>query len=136
MIGTTAQGERASGPAAVPSGEDAAHAAAIRASVEDVAASLQELLGQKLTAVIAGVTDARAVGEWARGERAPHPKAEERLRHAYQIAEVLVHVESAQTVRAWFIGMNPELDDHPPALVIADAPARVMQAARAFLAHG
>ena len=40
-----------------------AHAGSVRAEIAEIAASLQELLGQKLTAVIAGVTDARAVGD-------------------------------------------------------------------------
>jgi hypothetical protein len=39
-------------------------------------------------------------------------------------------------VVGWFIGVNPELDDRPPALEIADRPAAVMQAARAFLVNG
>ena len=113
-----------------------AHAGSVRAGIDEVAASLQEMLGQKLTAVVAGVTDARAVGDWARGVRRPHPKAEARLRHAHQIANLLAQVETPQTVRAWFIGMNPELDDHPPALAIAEEPTRVLQVARAFLNHG
>ncbi|MGH2560018.1 MAG: XRE family transcriptional regulator [Thermomicrobiales bacterium] len=104
--------------------------------ISTIAGTLQDLLGQKLMAVIAGVSDARAVGEWARGTRMPHPKAEERLRNAYQVAKLLEASESPETVRAWFIGMNPELGDHPPALVIAEEPVRVLQAARAFLAHG
>ena len=114
----------------------AAHALAVRGPVAEIAAALQTLLGQKLTAVIAGVSDAEAVGDWARGARRPHPKAEERLRHAFQVAQLLAAVESRETVRAWFIGMNPDLEDHPPALVIASEPMRVLQAARSFLANG
>lgn len=131
----TTKRRRSSADIEPPATEDA-HAASTRGAVADVAASLQELLGQKLTAVIAGVADASAVGNWARGDRRPHPKAEERLRDAFRVATVLAKTESTQTVRAWFIGMNPELDDHPPALVIADDPTRVMRAARAFVAHG
>jgi hypothetical protein len=116
--------------------QSAGHARAVRSGIAEVAASLQDLLGQRLTAVIAGVADARAVGDWARGQRTPHPKAADRLRHAYQVAALLAEDESPETVRAWFVGMNPDLDDHPPALVIAEEPTRVMQAARAFLAHG
>lgn len=93
--------------------DEAVHARLVRARVGEIAAALQGLLGQKLTAVIAGVADAQAVGDWARGTRRPHPKAEERPRHAYQVAELLAREESRETVRAWFIGMNPELDDHP-----------------------
>jgi hypothetical protein len=60
----------------------------------------------------------------------------ERLRSAYEIAWLLRQVESPETVVGWFIGVNPELDDRPPALEIADRPAAVMQAARAFLVNG
>ena len=101
-----------------------------------VAAYLQEVLGQRLTAVIAGVTDAKAVGKWAKGGRKPQGDVERRLRNAYQVAQIVVQTESPETVRAWFIGMNPELDDQPPALVIADDPLRVLQAARIFVANG
>jgi hypothetical protein len=55
------------------------HTAAMRASVPKIAGELEELLGQRLTAVIAGVSDAKAVARWARGERAPRPDAEQRL---------------------------------------------------------
>jgi hypothetical protein len=101
-----------------------------------MASHLQELFGQKLTAVMTGTRDPKAVGEWARGERSPHRQVEERLRHAYHVALYLGEMESAETVRAWFMGMNPHLDDHAPALVIREDPRRVMQAARAFLASG
>lgn len=107
----------------------------VGATVAGVAKALQDLLGQKLTAVIAGVADARAVGEWARGERRPNPKTENRLRDAYHVVTMLAGTESKQTIRMWFVGMNPELDDHPPALVIAEDPTRVMRAARKFVAH-
>jgi hypothetical protein len=39
-------------------------------------------------------------------------------------------------VRAWFMGMNPELDDQAPARVLRREPERVLQAARQFLAGG
>ena len=113
-----------------------AHARAVRASVPEIAAYLQELFGQKLTALIAGSRDAKAVGKWARGERLPHPDVEERLRAAYQVATLLLQAESPAAVRAWFLGMNPQLDDRAPALVIGEQPAAVMQAARAFLVGG
>ncbi len=87
-------------------------------------------------AVIAGVSDAKAVGKWARGERSPHPETEHRLRHAFHITQLLLQQESAETVRAWFIGMNPDLDDQAPALLLAEDPHAVLLAARNFLANG
>ena len=114
----------------------AAYERAMRAPICEIATYLQDLFGQKLTAVIAGVHDPKAVGKWARGERRPHPDAAQRLRAAFQVAEFLMQAESRQTVRAWFMGMNPQLDDRAPALVIGEEPMQVMQAARAFLAGG
>jgi len=116
--------------------EQAVHGQAARASTAQVAAYLQDVLGQRLSAVVAGVSDAKAVGKWARGQRLPHHGAELRLRHAFQIVQLLIQVESAETVRAWFVGMNPDLEDEAPALVLGKDPARALQAARAFLAQG
>jgi len=116
-----------------------AHQRAVRASVGEAAAFLQELVGQKLTAVVAGVGDSKAVGKWARGERAPRGEAERRLREAFQVATLLALAESPATARAWFVGMNPYLDDRAPAFVFAEdteGGARALRAARAFLANG
>ena len=113
--------------------ERAAHARAARLATAVIAEYLQGVLGQRLTAVIAGVSDAKAVGQWAKGGRTPHPEAERRLRDAYQVTQLLMQREAADTVRTWFRGMNPHLDDEAPALALATEPARVLQAARAFL---
>lgn len=116
--------------------EQKSHARAMRGSISLIAKELQAALGQRLTAVIAGTNDGRAVGQWSRGERQPHPETERRLRYAYQIVELLRQHESDTTIKAWFMGMNPDLDDRAPALVLAADPQRVLQAARSFLFHG
>src|SRR5881398_2614116 len=113
-----------------------AHTRAMRASVPEIATSLQEVLGQRLTAVVAGVNDAKAVGQWARGTRAPHPDAERRLRDAYQVVDLLLAHDRPETIRTWFGGMNPHLGDRAPALLIDTEPEHVLQAARAFVANG
>lgn len=106
-------------------------------SIADVAGYLQEVLGQKLVAHMAGVQDHKAVGQWAAGNRKPRPDSEQRLRAAYQIFHMLQEEESPHTVRAWFIGLNPQLDDRSPATLIADDNVRdVLVAAKAFLAGG
>src|SRR5512142_1541237 len=110
--------------------EQAVYGQAARTPIAQVAAYLQDVLGQRLTAVIAETRDAKAVGKWARGQRAPQPDAELRLRHAFQIVQLLVQSESAETVRAWFVGMNPDLEDEAPAVVLGKDPVRVLQAAR------
>ena len=114
--------------------EQAVHGLATRMDLPQLIRSLQDVLGQRLVAVVAGVSDAKAVGKWAKGERSPHPDTERRLRDAFQDAQLLLQRESADTVRAWFIGMNPGLDDRAPALVLAEQPQEVLQAAHSFLA--
>ena len=119
--------------------DEQAHERTVRASVAEMAAFLQGLVGQQLTAVVVGIGDPKAVGKWARGERAPRGEAERRLRAAFQVATLLTLAESAPTARAWLMGMNPLLGDRAPATVFAEdaeGGARVMRAARAFLAHG
>lgn len=116
--------------------EQAAHSLATRLDMPALVRSLQEVLGQRMVAVIAGVSDVKAVGKWARGERTPHPETAQRLRVAFQVVQILLQQESAETIRMWFGGMNPDLDDRAPALVLAENPQHVLQAARAFLAYG
>src|SRR5438105_15753639 len=97
-----------------------AHTRAMRASVPEIATRLQEVLGQRLTAVVAGVNDAEAVGQWARGLRAPHPDAERRLRDAYQVVGLLLEYDAPETFRAWFGGVNPQLGHLAPAVLLAN----------------
>jgi hypothetical protein len=116
-----------------------AHEQRVRASTADVAAYVQGLLGQKWTAYLAGVADPKAVGKWARGVRKPQPESERKLRDAYQIALLIAQVDDEETARAWFAGMNPMLDHHAPAWVIANDPDggdRAMHAALAFISYG
>ena len=105
---------------------------AARVPTDQVARELQEVLGQKLTAFIAGAKDPKATGKWAQG-RQPHPDTELRLRAAHQVLEVLLESDSAQTARVWFIGMNPHLGDDSPAEAIRDGHFKdAMAAARTF----
>jgi hypothetical protein len=90
----------------------------------------------RLVAVIAGVSDVKAVGKWARGMRSSHPDTERTLRAAFHVTQLLLQQESAPTVRAWMMGMNPELENQAPALLLADHPQEVLRATRNFLAHG
>ncbi|MGI8971710.1 MAG: XRE family transcriptional regulator [Dehalococcoidia bacterium] len=116
--------------------ERIAYQQATRTAVPEIASSLQELFGQKLVALIVGIENPKAVGEWGRPVRKPHPETERRLREAYHITSLLGQVESAAAIRAWFVGMNPDLDDRTPALVLQEDPAQVLRAARSFLTGG
>lgn len=114
-----------------------AHRSAVESSIAQVAGYLQEVLGRKLVATLAGVNDPKAVGRWAEGERAPRHAAEERLRTAYQVFRLLLSEESQYTVRAWFIGLNPQLNDESPVAAIREGRFQeVWVAAKAFVAGG
>jgi hypothetical protein len=114
------------------------HRSTVEATIADVAAFLQDAMGQRLVAFIVGVEDPKTVGRWARGDRTPRdPTHERRLRAAHQIFQLLLTEESPYTVRAWFVGLNPQLDDESPAVALSEGRERdVLVAARAFLAGG
>lgn len=114
-----------------------AHQKAVAFEIKDIAAYLQETLGQKLVAYMAGVSDPKRVGRWAQGSQAPRPDAERRLRAAFQTFHLLLAHDSVHVVRAWFIGMNPQLDDDSPAEAIRDGRLKeVLSAAKAFVSGG
>ena len=116
-----------------------AHDKAVRTSTAEIARYFQELVGQRLTAYMTGVSDPKAVGKWASGQRDPRGESERRLRDAYQIAMLIASCDSDSTVRAWLVGMNPLLGDCAPATMLAereDGAARALAAAKAFLANG
>jgi len=114
-----------------------AHRQTTETSIEQITAFLEEVLGRKLVATLAGVADPKAVGRWTAGERSPRAAAEERLRVAYQVFRLLLTEESKHTIRAWFIGLNPQLNDESPIMVIrAGRFQEVMVAAKAYVSGG
>lgn len=114
-----------------------AHEMTVTAGIDGIAAYLQEALGQKLVAYMAGVGDSKGVGLWARGSQHPRAEAEARLRAAYQIYHLLLSGDSPHAVRAWFIGMNPQLDDDSPAQALHEGKLKeALAAARSFITGG
>jgi hypothetical protein len=117
----------------------AAHDRAYRLPLDAVVAELRDVLGARLVAYVAGVTETRAVREWAEGVRAPRSPVPERLRLALQVTEMLHGRDSAGVVQAWFQGLNPRLEDRSPARVLREGDLeevgpRILAAARAFAA--
>lgn len=115
----------------------AAHQKAVEFKVADIARFLQENLGQKLVAHIARVSDPKAVGDWANGVRSPRAESEQRLRTAFHVFHLLQNDESPHTVRAWLVGVNPQLDDETPVDAIREGRQKdVVVAAKAYIAGG
>ncbi|WP_104118957.1 hypothetical protein [Arthrobacter sp. B1805] len=102
---------------------------------------LNDNLGPALTQLIAG-KDRQTVTRWMASKQLPKSlDVERRIRAAYQIFMFLAHdpqaPQSPHTVRAWFMGMNGQLDDMSPAEAIAENRTReAMAAARAYRAGG
>jgi hypothetical protein len=106
-------------------------------SVAQMAAFLQDALGQRLVAYMTGLKDAKQVSRWSSGANAPRPETEKRLRAAMQVFGLLQEVESPHVIRAWFVGINPQLEDRAPVDAIREGEFRdVLAAARAFRSGG
>lgn len=114
-----------------------AHAAAVSSETVEVVEQLQGVLGQALVAVLVN-KDARTVSRWT-SSHPTHPsmKDDRLLRDALQVQRLLLAGDRPEVVRAWFMGMNPQLDDLSPVEALAEGRARdVMAAARAFVNAG
>jgi plasmid stabilization system protein ParE len=105
-------------------------------SIREIAGYLQEAVGQRVAAAIAGLVDAKQIGRYAREDGPqPHGATERRLREGYKVVRMLVDVYDAKTARAWLFGINTRLDDHAPIEVLGAATdtaefAAVVRAAR------
>ena len=118
-----------------------AHQQVVRMSATEVVQRLVDLLGGRLVAYVAGVTETRAVRQWATGEREMRPETDRRLRESLTVALTIARVDKAPVVQAWFQGLNPQLDDRSPARLLREGDIEsvgpeVRQAARAFATGG
>lgn len=118
-----------------------AYERATRSELPTLITELAEILGHRLVAYMAGVGETRAVREWAEGRREPRDPIPNRLRLAYRVAHLIGEHDSPEVARAWFQGLNPQLDDQSPARLIREQAIEevgpdVVAAARAFVVGG
>jgi hypothetical protein len=105
-------------------------------TIPEIAAYLQETVGQRVAAAIGVLADAKQVGRYARADGPqPHATTERRLREGYKVVRMLVDAYDDKTARAWLFGTNTRLDDQAPVEVLGAAKdtadfAMVVQAAR------
>lgn len=113
-----------------------AHGQAVAAAIPQIVGRLRTVLGRDVVAVLVKRTP-RAVTRWVAGEAEPPAREEDLLRDAFQIVQVLGEVEPDEVIRAWFMGMNPQLGDESPIEALREGRARdAMAAARAFVNAG
>ncbi len=114
--------------------DGAAHDHAMSLPITEVVRELADLLGATTVAVIAGVSETRAVSQWMTGREPQRPHV---LRFALQISRMIAPAGDREFARAWFHGSNPRLNDSSPMLLLrekllAEVQGPIVAAARAF----
>ncbi len=117
-----------------------AYQQATSSAFPQVVEKLVSIIGRRLTAYIAAVKDARALDRWIAGT-SPQDEVEVRLRLAYRIAILLAGADSPAVVKAWLLGLNPELEESVPIQLLREGDIavdgkRVLGAATAFVMGG
>ena len=129
-------------PTVMPRPDLAAYNETLRMEPWEIVAELAEILGKKMTALLAGVKDTRTVDAWMIvGHDTGRKFDVERLRLTLRIAKMLRAHDDKRVVQAWFMGLNPQLGDRSPARLLRDGDLLkdgedVIGAARAFLIGG
>ncbi len=133
---------RSAGRSASPRPDLQAHDSAMRAPFHVVTRELIDILGARLVAYIAKVSETRAVHEWgARGRGPKDGSVAPRLRLALQVASLIAQHDSHEVAQAWFQGLNPQLGDRSPARLLregdlSEVGPEIVGAARAFVIGG
>jgi hypothetical protein len=105
-------------------------------SASELAAELQDLLGQKVVAFALGDRDPKTIGRYARADRQPDDAAHRRLVDLHGVVQILKTGMRAETVKSWMLGANPRLDGRAPVELLHDDDVdRVRVAARFFVSN-
>jgi hypothetical protein len=129
-------------PVLTPSAAEQLERDAATLAPSAIAVYLQEQLGQRMAAHLAGLADTRQIGRYAREDGpSPSPLTQRRLREGYKTVRMIVDAFDADTAKAWLFGTNTRLDDEAPIEVLGEATetaqfAGVVRAARQFASFG
>jgi hypothetical protein len=106
---------------------------AVKTPISEIVLELREVLGSAVIALLSGV-NIRNVQRWIDSESEPQDSAAQKLRAAYAAIKTISAVDEPAVIRAWFIGMNDQLDDFSPTESLAEGKLReVLGAARAYV---
>lgn len=109
------------------------HDADPRLTTNELVTELREALRPALLTVTAGAKNLQEIDDWAAGRTRPSKGVLGVLRSTHLVVSILRRHEAPDTIRAWFRGMNPDLEDKSPALTLRENPQAVLAAARAFV---
>lgn len=115
---------------------------AMRMTTTEAFDAASQLLGPRLVAYICGVSETRAVREWAGGIRVPRdPSVEDKARLMVRVASFIADHDGRGVAQAWFQGLNPQLEDRSPARLLREGDVdvvgpEIIQASRAFIVGG
>lgn len=113
-----------------------AHKVSLGHDIDDIVRKLVHVLGVKIVGAIVK-KDVRTIQRWQGRKSTVNMNDERLLRDAFQIYSILAEQDGDHTIRAWFMGMNPTLDDRSPIELLIEGRARhVVAAARSFASGG
>lgn len=96
-----------------------AFSASTKANDQQRSEIVLEILGPRIAAAAVGLTDARQLRAWAKGDSHPKGATEDRLRILTRIALAVKDVFGANTAAGFVRGANPGLDDKSIAQVLS-----------------
>jgi hypothetical protein len=103
-----------------------------------IAKYLQDELGQRMAAYMAGLTDAKQIGRYSRADGpTPSDKVDRRLREGYKVVRMIAASYDTRTAKAWLFGTNTRLNDNAPIELLGQAESTgdfiaIQRAARQF----
>lgn len=107
--------------------------------VNEKAEHVLEVLGARIATVGVGLSDARQLRSWARGESRPRGDSEDRLRILFRITLAVSSVFGPDTAAGFVRGANPSLNDKSVLNILAnesptpETEKRLMGVVRDFL---
>ena len=113
-----------------------AHGRSVISDQNDTLRTLVAALGKHVVAAVFN-KDVRTIEHWLKSDLATAAlkvEDERRLRDTFHVFSLIEEVDDADVARAWFLGMDPQLDDESPIEQLAAGNARaVLAAARAYV---
>ena len=119
--------------------EAVAYRESVKQDVSKLTAWLLEHIGQRITAVALGLSDATMLRRYKHGEVGSLKEDREaRLRLLFRVARMVAGAFDDDTARAFLISSNPQLGDKSPVVILSDqVPAQsgpeLLGAARALI---